>query len=175
MTYASPYLLSLGLSKSRLSLVWVAGPLSGLVMQPIIGMISDKSTSKYGRRRPFMAMGTVAVAVCLLLLGWTQEVVGWFISETELVGFVCERVREKARKLIEVYLQRREVTFLKTQLDTAQKDKEDCQQRLQAVKDSAKKSLESSAKRSILRTSAPVINLIRRFTALTTSSMPWIP
>ncbi|KAK5119968.1 hypothetical protein LTR85_007044 [Meristemomyces frigidus] len=84
MTYASPYLLSLGLSKSKLSLVWVAGPLSGLVMQPVIGMISDKSTSKYGRRRPFMVMGTAAVVVCLLLLGWTQEVVGWFVKDKEL-------------------------------------------------------------------------------------------
>lgn len=87
MTYASPYLLSLGLSKSRLSLVWVAGPLSGLIMQPVIGMISDKSTSKYGRRRPFMVMGTVAVVICLLVLGWTQEVVGWFVSDRELVWY----------------------------------------------------------------------------------------
>ncbi|GAB1742780.1 hypothetical protein NU219Hw_g8490t1 [Hortaea werneckii] len=84
MTYATPYLLSLGLSKSRLSLVWVAGPLSGLVMQPVIGMVSDKSNSKYGRRRPFMAMGTVAVVFCLLLLGWTGEVVGLFVKDPEL-------------------------------------------------------------------------------------------
>ena len=85
MTYASPYLLSLGLSKSKLSLVWVAGPLSGLVMQPIIGMISDKSTSRFGRRRPFMVAGTVAVMACLLLLGWMGEVVGWFVKDQELV------------------------------------------------------------------------------------------
>lgn len=34
---ASPYLLSLGLSKSLMSIVFVAGPLSGLIMQPLIG------------------------------------------------------------------------------------------------------------------------------------------
>ena len=85
MTYASPYLLSLGLSKSKLSLVWVAGPLSGLVMQPIIGMVSDKSTSRFGRRRPFMVAGTVAVMACLLLLGWMSEVVGWFVEDQKLV------------------------------------------------------------------------------------------
>lgn len=51
-TYATPYLLALGLSKGGMSLVWIAGPLSGLIMQPIIGMISDKSTSRWGRRRP---------------------------------------------------------------------------------------------------------------------------
>ena len=34
---ASPYLLSLGLSKSSMAVVFVAGPLSGLIMQPLIG------------------------------------------------------------------------------------------------------------------------------------------
>lgn len=87
MTYATPYLLSLGLSKQGLSLVWIAGPLSGLVMQPIIGMISDKSTLKWGRRRPFMMAGTVAVAFCLLVLGWTQEIVGLFVKDAELVWY----------------------------------------------------------------------------------------
>ena len=79
MTYCTPYLLSLGMSKSRLSLVWIAGPLSGLVMQPIIGMLSDKSTSKYGRRRPFMVWGTAAVVTCYLILGWAKEIAGYFV------------------------------------------------------------------------------------------------
>ena len=85
MAYATPYLLALGLSKSMLSLVWVAGPLSGLVMQPVIGAISDQSRSKYGRRRPFMVFGSVAVAVCLVLLGWASEIVGWFTADEEKV------------------------------------------------------------------------------------------
>ncbi|CAK4017863.1 General alpha-glucoside permease [Lecanosticta acicola] len=80
-TYATPYLLALGLSKRKMSLVWLAGPLSGLIMQPIIGMISDKSTSRFGRRRPFMVGGTLAVAMCLLVLGWAKEIVGWWIPE----------------------------------------------------------------------------------------------
>lgn len=87
MTYASPYLLSLGLSKSGMSLVWIAGPLSGLVMQPIIGMISDKSSSRYGRRRPFMAVGTVLVCLCLILLGWAGDVVGMFATDEDLVRY----------------------------------------------------------------------------------------
>lgn len=80
MTYGTPYLLSLGLSKSKLSLVWVAGPLSGLVMQPIIGMVSDKSTSKFGRRRPFMLGGAIAVAICLIILAWAKEVVQFWVG-----------------------------------------------------------------------------------------------
>ncbi|QIW98585.1 hypothetical protein AMS68_004103 [Peltaster fructicola] len=83
MTYCTPYLLSLGLSKSMLSLVWIAGPLSGLVMQPVVGMISDKWTGKYGRRRPFMVAGTVGVVICLVLLAWMEDIVGIFISNDE--------------------------------------------------------------------------------------------
>ena len=81
MTYCTPYLLSLGLTKSKTSLVWIAGPLSGLIMQPVVGAIADKSTSKWGRRRPFMVIGSAVVGMCLLLLGWTAEVVSMFIPK----------------------------------------------------------------------------------------------
>jgi hypothetical protein len=86
MTYCTPYLLQLGLTKSKLSLVWIAGPLSGLIMQPIVGIMADKSTSKWGRRRPVMVGGTVIVSICLLILGWTKEIIAAFVGEGELVG-----------------------------------------------------------------------------------------
>ena len=76
MTYCTPYLLQLGLTKSKISLVWIAGPLSGLVMQPVVGVVSDRSRSRWGRRRPFMVGGVVVVAACLLVLRWTRELVG---------------------------------------------------------------------------------------------------
>ena len=77
-----------------MSLVWIAGPLSGLVVQPIIGMKSDQSRSRYGRRRPYMMVGTAAVVICYLILGWTQEIVGFFVSDTELVSFKKRRERQ---------------------------------------------------------------------------------
>jgi solute carrier family 45, member 1/2/4 len=85
MTYCTPYLLELGLTKSKISLVWIAGPLSGLIMQPIVGVIADRSKSRYGRRRPFMVGGTILVSLCLLLLGWTREVVNMFVTEKEAI------------------------------------------------------------------------------------------
>ncbi|KAH7386983.1 major facilitator superfamily domain-containing protein [Phaeosphaeria sp. MPI-PUGE-AT-0046c] len=81
MTYCTPYLLELGLTKSKISLVWVAGPLSGLIMQPIVGVVADRSTSRWGRRRPYMFGGTILVAMFLLLLGWTKEVVRYFVKD----------------------------------------------------------------------------------------------
>ena len=77
----TPYLLSLGLSKGQTSLVWVAGPLSGLIVQPIIGVVADESTSKWGRRRPIIAVGSVLVACSLLALGFTKEIVATFVSQ----------------------------------------------------------------------------------------------
>ncbi|KAG5978326.1 hypothetical protein E4U55_006239 [Claviceps digitariae] len=81
MTYCTPYLLNLGLTKSNTSLIWIAGPLSGLVVQPIIGVLADENTSKWGRRRPFMVIGALVVACCLLVLGFTKELVGLVVPD----------------------------------------------------------------------------------------------
>ncbi|KAK9712889.1 hypothetical protein K7432_006832 [Basidiobolus ranarum] len=74
MSYGTPYLLSLGISKSVMSLVWLAGPLSGLIMQPIVGTYSDRCTSSLGRRRPFMIGGSIAVFFSFIMIGWTREI-----------------------------------------------------------------------------------------------------
>ncbi|KAF4829068.1 General alpha-glucoside permease [Colletotrichum tropicale] len=115
MTYCTPYLLNLGLSKSNTSLVWVAGPLSGLVVQPIVGAIADESKSKWGRRRPFIVLGSIITAFALAMLGFTKEIVGIFISEKEtariftiilavlaiyVVDFAINAVMSCARSLI---------------------------------------------------------------------------
>ncbi|RPA96154.1 MFS general substrate transporter [Choiromyces venosus 120613-1] len=83
MAYCSPYLLSLGLTKSLMSLVWNIGPLSGLITQPVVGVIADRSRSRFGRRRPVMAIGAAAVATALISLGWTKEIIGLFFSPGE--------------------------------------------------------------------------------------------
>lgn len=74
---ASPYLLELGLSKSLMSLVFVAGPLSGLIMQPLIGVLADRSKSRFGRRRPFMLAGCAISVFAMMLLAWAREVAAW--------------------------------------------------------------------------------------------------
>ncbi|KAK5087986.1 hypothetical protein LTR05_002202 [Lithohypha guttulata] len=85
-TYCTPYLLSLGMSKSTTSAVWIAGPLSGLLVQPIVGAMADRCTSKYGRRRPFMVGGSAVTSLCLILLGWTKELVSIFVSTDSQYG-----------------------------------------------------------------------------------------
>lgn len=83
MSYCTPYLLKLGLTKSNTSLIWVAGPLSGLIVQPIVGVIADESKSRWGRRRPLMLAGSAIVAFCLLVLGFTREIVGIFVGDDD--------------------------------------------------------------------------------------------
>ncbi|KAL8815212.1 MAG: hypothetical protein Q9223_005635 [Gallowayella weberi] len=53
-------------------------------MGPVVGVLADNSKSKYGRRRPFMIGGALVVSMGLLVLGWTAEIVGFFIPESEL-------------------------------------------------------------------------------------------
>ncbi|KAJ2739376.1 hypothetical protein GGI20_006117, partial [Coemansia sp. BCRC 34301] len=74
--FGSLYLLSLGMQKSLVSLVWLAGPLSGLVTQPLVGILSDNCTAKLGRRRPYIIGATAVVVLCLAVIGWTRELTG---------------------------------------------------------------------------------------------------
>ncbi|AOW04109.1 major facilitator superfamily domain-containing protein [Yarrowia lipolytica] len=73
MSYVNVYLLSLGMSKSTISLVWAMGPLAGLVTQPVVGLLSDSCTSRYGRRRPFMVVGSLFVSLSLVTMAWATE------------------------------------------------------------------------------------------------------
>jgi solute carrier family 45, member 1/2/4 len=80
LSNGSPYLLSLGLSKSLMALVWIAGPLSGTLVQPYVGMLSDNCRISWGRRKPFMLGGAIATSISLMLLGWAKETVGGLLS-----------------------------------------------------------------------------------------------
>lgn len=76
LSNGSPYLLSLGLSKSLMALVWIAGPLTGTLVVPYVGILSDSCRLPWGKRRPFVVGGAVATVVALLFLAWVKEIVG---------------------------------------------------------------------------------------------------
>jgi solute carrier family 45 protein 1/2/4 len=80
LSNGSPYLLSLGLSKSLMALVWIAGPLSGSLVQPYVGIRSDDCRISWGKRKPFMVSGTGATIFSLLVLAWAREIVGGFLG-----------------------------------------------------------------------------------------------
>lgn len=70
-----PYLLSLGMSKSLLALVWIAGPLSGTLVQPYVGILSDNCRIAWGKRKPYMLAGAAATIISLVALAWAREIV----------------------------------------------------------------------------------------------------
>ncbi len=60
---------TLGASTDDIPLLWVAAPLTGLVVQPIIGYLSDRTWhSKLGRRRPYFLVGAILSSLALLIM-----------------------------------------------------------------------------------------------------------
>jgi len=59
---------TLGSSIDDLPALWVAAPLTGLIVQPIIGHLSDRTWNRLGRRRPYFLTGAVLSAIALLLM-----------------------------------------------------------------------------------------------------------
>lgn len=65
---ASRILQTFGADMEHLSWFWLAAPLTGLIIQPIIGHYSDKTWTKLGRRRPFFLAGAILAAIALILM-----------------------------------------------------------------------------------------------------------
>ena len=85
---------TLGADPHQLSFFWILPPLMGMLVQPLIGVLSDKTWCRFGRRIPYLFVGAiVAVAVMLMLphagsLGLTTQVVMWGLSGTMLFGLM---------------------------------------------------------------------------------------
>ncbi|KAI7892801.1 major facilitator superfamily domain-containing protein [Mucor mucedo] len=77
LSYGTPYLLSLDLSKELTALVWLAGPLSGLLVQPLIGAFSDKCTSRFGKRRPFIVVSGFLTCLSMIGVAYAKEFGAW--------------------------------------------------------------------------------------------------
>ncbi len=76
MGQMSPLLERLGSEPWLTSIIWAAGPVTGVVVQPIVGTLSDGHRSAFGRRRPFLILGTLLTAISLILMpnsAWLGE------------------------------------------------------------------------------------------------------
>jgi len=65
---ASRILQTFGADMEHLSWFWLAAPLTGLIIQPIIGHYSDKTWTRLGRRRPFFLAGALLASIALILM-----------------------------------------------------------------------------------------------------------
>ena len=58
-----------GRDEHSLPLLWIAAPLTGLIVQPIIGQMSDNTWHvRYGRRRPYFLIGAILASLTLLVV-----------------------------------------------------------------------------------------------------------
>jgi maltose/moltooligosaccharide transporter len=77
---------TLGAEIDKIGFLWVAAPLTGLLVQPIIGYLSDRTWHrKWGRRRPFFFIGAVLASIALFLMPqstmlWMAAVLLWMLD-----------------------------------------------------------------------------------------------
>lgn len=70
----SPIYRYLGADEQSLPILWLAGPITGLVVQPIIGAMGDNTWGKWGRRRPYFTIGAIIASVCLVVMPYSPTV-----------------------------------------------------------------------------------------------------
>jgi MFS family permease len=82
----SPIYKYLGADESKLPYLWFAAPVTGLLIQPFIGAMSDRTWNRLGRRRPFFVLGAILASICLFQCrfrprcGWLLCCFGCWIS-----------------------------------------------------------------------------------------------
>lgn len=59
---------TLGANIDEIPILWIAAPVTGLIVQPIIGHMSDKTWNRFGRRRPYFLIGAILASLALLIM-----------------------------------------------------------------------------------------------------------
>src|SRR5262245_46421893 len=75
----------LGADASKIPLLWLAGPMTGLIVQPIIGAMSDRTWTRLGRRRPYFLVGAVLASIALFFMPdalalWVAAAMLWILD-----------------------------------------------------------------------------------------------
>lgn len=81
---SGPVTESLGASPFLFGLIWLAGPVTGIVVQPIIGALSDHTQTPIGRRVPYLLGGALLASIGLVLLPNSGNIAGLFGENTPI-------------------------------------------------------------------------------------------
>ncbi|XAR62646.1 hypothetical protein NMG60_11017486 [Bertholletia excelsa] len=73
LSLLTPYVQLLGIPHTWAAFIWLCGPISGMIVQPLVGYYSDRCTSRFGRRRPFIAAGAGLVTIAVFLIGFAAD------------------------------------------------------------------------------------------------------
>lgn len=77
---SGPVTEGLGASPLIFGLIWLAGPFTGMIVQPIIGAMSDNLNTKFGKRRPFLLIGAILASLALWAFPNSANIVNFFGS-----------------------------------------------------------------------------------------------
>jgi maltose/moltooligosaccharide transporter len=106
----SPIYKYLGADEATLPLLWLAGPVTGLIVQPIVGAMSDRTASRYGRRTPYFLVGAVLCSLGLLAMPfsptlWMAASLLWILDAANNItmepyrAYVSDRLNPPQRSL----------------------------------------------------------------------------
>src|SRR4026209_3034855 len=106
----SPIYKYLHAEESQLPYLWLAGPITGLLIQPIIGSMSDRTWNRLGRRRPYFLAGAIVASVALFLMPnssalWMAAGLLWILDASINItmepfrAFVADKLPEEQRTL----------------------------------------------------------------------------
>jgi maltose/moltooligosaccharide transporter len=101
---------TLGAEIDDLPILWVAAPVTGLIVQPIIGYLSDRTWNRLGRRRPYFLFGAILASLALFVMPnspalWVAAGMLWImdasinISMEPFRAFVGDNLPQKQRTL----------------------------------------------------------------------------
>src|SRR5437868_477251 len=108
MANMSPIYKYLGARDDQIPLLWLAAPLTGFIVQPIIGALSDRTWGQLGRRRPYFLVGAILSSLALILMPnsstlWMAAGLLWIldasinISMEPFRAFVADMLPEEQR------------------------------------------------------------------------------
>jgi maltose/moltooligosaccharide transporter len=106
----SPIYKYLHAEESSLPYLWLAGPITGLIVQPIIGSMSDRTWNRLGRRRPYFLTGAILASIALFFMPdssvlWMAAGLLWILDASINItmepfrAFVADKLPEEQRTL----------------------------------------------------------------------------
>ena len=106
----SPIYKYLHAEESSLPYLWLAGPITGLIIQPIIGSMSDRTWNSLGRRRPYFLTGAILASIALFFMPdssalWMAAGLLWILDASINItmepfrAFVADKLPEEQRTL----------------------------------------------------------------------------
>ncbi|MFS4467463.1 MFS transporter [Maribacter sp. 2210JD10-5] len=107
--YMGPIYTYLDVDPANIPFLLLAGPITGLVIQPIVGALSDKTWSpRWGRRRPYFLIGAILASICLVFMPfsstlWMAAGLLWILDSSINVtmepfrAFIADKLPEKQR------------------------------------------------------------------------------